>query len=159
MKTPALALILLTISIAVGANHNSVATNAADTAEPSSIASLAVDSVIKVYFVSGMFSPDQRKALWDALQNWRASQKTAGAQITFLDFGETNGLIDCHGCLTVVREEIFASNRRSSSFNRLRQDHTGRLVSAWIGLDRNARTAAGLRDLMLKALERGLGAA
>ena len=147
-------------TIALAAERDSVVTHAADPVEPPAIVYSAVDPIIKVYFVSDMFSAEQRKALWDAMQNWTSSRRTAGAKITFLDLGETKGLIDCHSCLTVVREEILTSNRKwRSSFNRLRQDHAGRTVSAWIGLDRTASTTAGLRELMLKALERGLGAA
>ncbi|MEK6280384.1 MAG: hypothetical protein AABN95_08540 [Acidobacteriota bacterium] len=113
---------------------------------------------MKVYFVSGMFSAEQRKALWDTMEKWKSSSRASGTRLRFVDLGDTNGLIDCQSCLTVVREEIYTSNpKRRSSFNRLRQDKTGRLISAWIGLDRTAHTTAGLRDLMLKALERGLG--
>ena len=160
MKTHLFALILLMFTIAVAADRNSVATHAAKPFESRATGYSAVYPIIKVYFVSDMFSAEQRRALWDAMQNWTSSRRTAGAKITFVDLGETNGLIDCHSCLTVIREEIFTSNRKwRSSFNRLRQDHTGRTVSAWIGLDRTASSTAALRELMLKALERGLGAA
>ena len=159
MKTPVFALILLMFTVTVASHRHSVLAHAFESVETPVPAPLPVDSIIKVYFVSGMFSAEQRKALWDAMQNWKSPTKTGGTQIRFVDLGETNGLIDCHNCLTVVREENHSSDpKRRSSFNRLRQDHTGRLISAWIGLDLTASTTSGLRDLMLKALKRGLGA-
>ena len=160
MKTHLFASLLLMFTIAVAFHCNTVVAHAARLVETPAPVSRVADSIIKVYFVSGMFSAEQRKALWDAMKYWKSSRKVAGVEIRFIDLGETSGLIDCQGCLTVVREQIYTSNpKRRSSFNRLRQDHTGRLISAWIGLDQSISTTAGLRDLMLKALERGLGAA
>ena len=159
MKTHAFALILLSFTIAAGVQWNPIGSQASAPVAPPPTAYTEVGTVINVYFVSGMFSAEQRKALWDAMHNWKSSRKSV-AQVTFVDVGETNGVIDCQSCLTVAREEIFTGSRKwRSSFNRLRQDHTGRLVSAWIGLDRTTNTTAGLRELMLKALERGFGAA
>lgn len=149
-------LLLLTATVAVDRFH--VVARASNPMETPASTYLPADSTIKVYFVSGMFSSDQRKALWDAMEHWQSSRSQRGAEIKFVDHGEASGLIDCQSCLTVVREEVYTQNsRRRSSFNRLRQDETGRLISAWIGLDRGTSTTAGLRDLMLKALERGLG--
>jgi len=122
------------------------------------LAYLPVDSTIKVHFVKGMFSSEQRRILWEAIKEWQSPRRRRANEISFVDSGETSGLIDCHGCLTVVREEIFTSKiRRRSSFNALRHDGMGRLASAWIGLDHSTTAPADLRALMLSALEIGLG--
>ena len=159
MKIPPFSSFLLIFTLAVAFQCDMVEAHVTQLVETRARTSKA-ESIIKVYFVNGMFSAEQRKALWEAMDDWKSTRKMAGEEIRFVDLGETSGLIDCQDCLTVVRQQIYTRNPKwRSSFNRLRQDHSGRLISAWIGLDATISTTAGLRDLMLKALERGLGAA
>jgi hypothetical protein len=116
-----------------------------------------VDPAMKVYFVRGMFSPIQRQAVWEAIQQWQSVKQPRGV-ISFVDAGETGGLIDCQGCLTVVRENRYTNrSQRRSSFNPLRHDDLGRLASAWIGLDCDNETGSRLRESVQKALQTGLG--
>jgi hypothetical protein len=157
MKTLTSTLILL-FGISAAFVHTSSALARGAKTETHGTAYFPVDSTIKVYFVTGMFSPQQRSALWATLENWKSTRSKRANETKFVDYGETSGLIDCHGCLTIVREAVHTNNSAiGSSFNRLRQDEGGRLISAWIGIDQGTVATAKLRDLLTKALERGLG--
>lgn len=156
IKTLIATLLLLLITATLPVSASRAAGSGASNGTSETV--LPVSSSIKVYFVSGMFSAQQRKALWEAMKGWQSLRKVRGAEISFVDFGETGGLIDCQSCLTVVREELFMSkSKKRSSFNTLRHDGTGRWASAWIGLDRNTTTITDLRTLMTRALDLGLG--
>lgn len=113
--------------------------------------------MVSVYFVQNMFTADEKQMLWNALETWTQRAKKKGLQISFVLAGETGGLIDCVGCLTIARQGFATyGTRQRVSFNALRQDDKGRLISAWIGFERATATEIELRTLMLQALERGL---
>lgn len=155
MKT--LLSVLLLLLIAATASPNPALARSSN-AKLGELAYLPVDPNLRVYFVTGMFSAEERKVLLDTMKAWQSFKRNRVAEISFADAGETRGLIDCHGCLTVVRQEILTSKpNRRFSFNALRHDGIGRLASAWIGLDRNTTAINELRTLMLSALDTGLG--
>jgi hypothetical protein len=110
------------------------------------------DASVKVFFVRGMFTSEQRQALWGTLQNWKQEQATS-LTTRFLNGGETGGLIDCLGCLTLTKETLTSKGKRQASFNRLRWDKTGRLVSAWIGFDRAITEPQKLTRLLARMLD------
>lgn len=115
------------------------------------------DVTVKVYFVRDMFAPEQTEMLWEAMDNWAQSAARRPA-FRFVYAGETSGLIDCVGCLTVAREDMRTyASRRGASFNSLRHDEAGQLISAWVGLDLAVTNAQTLRGLMIQTLDRGFG--
>jgi hypothetical protein len=112
---------------------------------------------VSVYFVRNSFSLVERQLLWQALETWAQKERKKGRQINFVPSGETGGLIDCAGCLTIATQAASAyASRQRVSFNSLRHDEAGRPISAWIGFEADASTTSNLRPLMLQALERGL---
>jgi hypothetical protein len=116
------------------------------------------DFVVHVYFVQNLFTAGEKQLLWNAMETWSQRAGKKGLAISFVLAGETGGLIDCVGCLTIARQDLAAGGTRQRvSFNALRQDQTGKLISAWIGFDRATASQLDLRTLMLQALERGLG--
>lgn len=109
-------------------------------------------SVVNVYFFRNMFTSEQRQVSLGALEYWEASA-SAGPAVSFNYAGETDGLIDCHNCLTVARQETYAgAGRGRASFNALRRNDLGELISAWIGIEHSARDSVGLRRLIFEAL-------
>lgn len=111
------------------------------------------DATVKVFFVRDMFTAEQRQALWNTLENWKQERQT-NLTVRFLNGGETGGLIDCLGCLTLTKQEAATSKeKRRASFNRLRWDKTGRLVSAWIGFDRAITEPQKLTRLLARMLD------
>ena len=109
-------------------------------------------SVVNVYFFRNMFTSEQRQVSLGALEYWEASA-SAGPAVSFNYAGETDGLIDCHNCLTVARQETYAgAGRGRASFNALRHNDIGELISAWIGIEPSARDSVGLRGLIFEAL-------
>jgi len=111
------------------------------------------DSTVKVYFVRGLFTSEQKQMLWQTLESW-AQRAAATATIRFSYAGETDGLIDCLACLTVTRQEVYTNDsRRQASFNRLRGGRAGQLISAWIGLNRSLTDLQKLRVLLVRTLD------
>lgn len=116
------------------------------------------DSVVKVYFVRNLFLPEEKQIIRETIESWHLERRSKGVDIPFVFEGETSGLIDCLACLTITRQEVYTSNsQHRASFNRLRYDERGHLFSAWIGVDRAVNRSQLLKDLILKALDRGLG--
>jgi hypothetical protein len=116
------------------------------------------DCVVSVYFVRNMFTSDEKQMLWTAIQTWKERANQNGLEINFVLAGETGGLIDCMACLTIARQGLVSEGTRPRvSFNVLRQNQTGTLISAWIGVERVIVSSQSLRTSVSKALERGLG--
>ncbi len=113
-------------------------------------------SLVNVYFVHDVFTSSERQTLWEAIGSWTETAKKTGSGITFVDAGETGGLIDCAGCLTITRQGLDKNRfRQRVSFNALRQDQAGRLISAWIGFERAPEKPQVLTTLMYQALGQG----
>lgn len=107
------------------------------------------DSIVNVYFFRSMFTSEQRQALLDAMESWEETAKKFGSAVSFSYAGETDGLIDCQNCLTVARQDVYTIDRKGhTSFNALRRNDMGQLISAWIGIDGATNDSAGLRGLM-----------
>jgi hypothetical protein len=111
------------------------------------------DSQVRTYFVRGAFTAGEMQMLWRTLETWT---QTAGAASTlrFSNAGETGGLINCVGCLTLTRQNDDSNQRkRDVSFNRLGSDQTGRLISAWIEFDSDITDSRKLRRLLVRVLD------
>jgi hypothetical protein len=116
------------------------------------------ESTVNVYFVHNLFTAGEKQTLWEAIEVWMKTSGKMGSEMRFVHAGETGGLIDCAGCLTITRQGFDLNRyRHQASFNVLRQDQMGRLVSAWIEFERAPAKPERLRTMMHQALERGLG--
>jgi hypothetical protein len=114
------------------------------------------EALVNVYLVRDMFTAGERQTLREAMAGWTQESKTRGVGISFVYAGETGGLIDCLRCLTITRQGVFTPGpRQRVTFNILRQDGTGRLISAWIAFERATARPVDLNSLMLQALARG----
>jgi len=110
-------------------------------------------SSVSVYLVRDMFTAEQRHAVLDALAFSEETRGRTGLAVTFNFAGETDGLIDCEGCLTVARRVAYPNDRKSpTTLHSLRRNNLGQLISAWIEVDRTTNTAGALRGSMLEAL-------
>ena len=150
MKTSLLLLILLLSSYAV-ANSERRAESGASDRSSMAFAFWPQDATVKVYFVRGLFTSEQRETLWRTLETLTHETETTSTN-RFLYAGETGGLIDCVGCLTLTRHEAYANKKRQASFNLLRVDPAGQLSSAWIGFDSAITDSQKLRRLLVQML-------
>lgn len=116
------------------------------------------DTSVKVYFMRGMFTPEQRETLLAAMSTWSDAAKDAGAGVTFSYAGDTNNLSQCDACLTVTRRDVHKSdNKHYAFFNPLKQDRDGLLVSAWIDFDFATTNSQALLGFMTHELGHSLG--
>ena len=151
MKTSLLILTLLLSSYAVANSEGTAETMASDS---SSMASVfwPQDATVKVYFVRGLFTSEQRETLWRTLETLKQETETTSTN-RFSYAGETGGLIDCLGCLTLTRHDSHANKKGEASFNLLRVDQTGQLSSAWIGFDSAITNSQKLSRLLSRVLQ------
>jgi hypothetical protein len=152
MKTSALTLLLLFMLSAIWPKQ--IAAHSGTT--PTVTACWPADSTVRVYFVRGLFTSEQTETLWKTLEEWGQKANSRGSTVRFVNAGQASGLIDCMGCLTISRQEVYGNKSRRVSFNRLRYDQAGQLISAWIGVDRAVTDSPKLQTLMLQTLEREL---
>ena len=116
------------------------------------------DTRVKVYFVRGMFTDEQRRTLLTAMRTWSDSNAHTDAGISFSFAGETDGVANCTGCLTVTRSEVHKHDRKHYAFfNPLKQGSDGLLVSAWIDFDFATTNPQALQGYMAHELGHGLG--
>jgi hypothetical protein len=150
--------VVLLLAVAVnGVRAEPVGPSSLSLSESAATAYWPSAAVVNVYFVHDAFTSEEKHTLWEAIEAWTAAARKAGSAIKFTDAGETGGLIDCADCLTITRQG-FDINRfkQRVSFNALRQDAAGRLISAWIGFERKPASPQALKILMQQALEQGL---
>jgi hypothetical protein len=116
------------------------------------------DTTVKVYFSRNLFTHEQRAKLFEAMTVWTAAAKTAGADVSFVDAGDSDGLIDCQGCLTVTRSEVYKRDRKHYAFfHPLTRSRDGLLISAWIDLDVATISPKALQGFMAHELGHGMG--
>lgn len=116
------------------------------------------DTAVKVYFVRGMFTAEQRTTLLAAMKSWSDGSANAGAGISFSYTGESDGLLRCESCLTVTRKEVHKKDRKHYAFfNPMKQNQDGLLVSAWIDFDFATTSPQALQGFMAHELGHGMG--
>lgn len=128
------------------------------TAPPVSTYSWPPDATVKVYFMRDMFTAEQRATLFAAMTSWTEVARRAGAGVKFVDAGDTDGKVNCKGCLTITRREVHKYDRkRYAYFFPLKHDRNGWLESAWIDFDYATTSPKALRGYMAHELGHGMG--
>jgi hypothetical protein len=116
------------------------------------------DTEVKVYFVRGMFTPEQSSALLEAMKTWKDADREIGSGVRFAYAGETDSRMTCRSCLTVMRREVFKNDRHHYAFfNPMKMDEGRLLVTAWIDLDVGITDPNALQGFAAHELGHGLG--
>jgi len=133
---------------ACSANHN---------APPKSAYYWRPDTNVKVYFLRGMFTDEQRAALLAAMKTWSdyAAHTDSGVRFSFA--GEIDQSTPCKGCLTITRREVYKPDRKRYAFFSPLLDGDDLLISAWINFDFATTNPQALQGLMIHELGHGLG--
>jgi hypothetical protein len=157
MKITLLALLLFFSSTTImGQGPGSCVTN--KNAPPASSYYWPPDTPVRVFFVREMFTAAQTETLLSAINVWSEVSIEVGAGVSFVYSGEVNELMDCSGCLTITRREVFKSDRKHYAFfNPLKQRSDGLLISAWIDFDFATTQPQALQGYMTHELGHGMG--
>jgi hypothetical protein len=116
------------------------------------------DTTVKVYFTRNFFTSEQRAKLSEAMTVWTEVAQRAGADVRFIDAGDSDSLINCKGCLTVTRSEVYKRDRKHYAFfHPLTRDRYGLLISAWIDFDLATTNPRAMRGFMAHELGHGMG--
>ncbi len=127
-------------------------------APPASSYHWAADAEVKVYLVRHMFTHEQQKALLEALKAWTNAGEETNAGVKLIYAGESAGLMNCKGCLTVTRREVYKNDGRHYSFFNPMSSEDGRvLTSAWIDLDFATTNPHALQGFVAHELGHGMG--
>jgi hypothetical protein len=116
------------------------------------------NSEVKVYFTRSMFTPEQGTMLLEAMKTWNAVGAEIKSGVKFVYAGETDRRMNCRGCLTVTRRDVYKQDRHHYAFFHPMQElGGGLLVSAWIDLDEGITEPKALQGFMAHELGHGLG--
>ena len=116
------------------------------------------DTTVQVYLMRGMFTPEQRVKLFEAMETWTNSNAETDAGVSYAYAGETDRLATCDSCLTVTRREVHKYDRKHYAFfNPLKQHSDGLLSSAWIDFDFATNKPQALQGFMVHELGHGMG--
>jgi len=159
MKVSLLTLLLvLIIPAAINAQPTGQVCTTNRNAPPTSAYYWPPDTVVKVYFIRNMFTPEQRSRLFQAMMVWTEAAQRVGADVSFVSAGDSDSLINCTGCLTITRSEVYKRDRKHYAFfYPLTRDRSGLLVSAWIDFDLATTNPKALQGFMAHELGHGLG--
>jgi hypothetical protein len=116
------------------------------------------DTEVRVHFVRGLFTNEQKERLISAMDIWTSAATTAGAGVRFIYAGEVDSRVSCHGCLTVARREIHKFDRkRYAYFYPLKVETSGALVTGLIDFDFATTNPRALQAFMSHELGHGMG--
>jgi hypothetical protein len=156
MKPVFVAILVLAAFVTANAQDTNCVTN--HNAPPPNSYYWPPDAVVRVFFMRGMFTPEQRERLFTAMNTWTEAAAEAGAGVKFSYAGETDELSQCNPCLTITRRDVNKQDRKHYAFfNPLKQDHNGLLLSAWIDFDFATTKPQALLGFMAHELGHGMG--
>jgi hypothetical protein len=115
------------------------------------------DTEVKVHFSRGMFTPEQRAALLEAMRVWSQTARQTLAGVTFTYAGETDGSASCNNCLLVTRQSVRKYSKFFAYFTPVQRNSEGQLVSAWIVFDEATINPEALQVFMTHELGHGMG--
>jgi len=116
------------------------------------------DADVRVYFVSKIFTAEQRARLIAAMDSWTKVASENGSGIKFIYAGEVSRIMNCTRCLTVTRRKVHKTDRRHYAFfNPVESDSKRRLTSAWIDFDFATTNPQALQGFMAHELGHGTG--
>jgi hypothetical protein len=151
-------ILLLCVTFAVHAQTNSERCVKNHNAPPTNSYYWPPDTEVQVYFLRDMFTEEQQRTLFAAMESWNAVASESGARVKFSYAGEVDRTADCQSCLTVTRREVHKHDRKHYAFfNPLRQDSDGLLISAWIDFDFSTTNPQALQGYMAHELGHGMG--
>ncbi|HKO60463.1 MAG TPA: hypothetical protein VJV03_04830 [Pyrinomonadaceae bacterium] len=115
------------------------------------------DSKVRVYFMRGMFTREQRQTLLAAMKDWNQGVQQVGAGVSFTDGGETERRVSCSKCLTIARKHPKVKTKFYATFYPVHYEQNGWLNSAWIEFDQATVDPTALQGYMAHELGHSLG--
>lgn len=153
-----ISIFILSLPIALNAQHAGQVCTTNRNAPPTSSYYWRPDTTVKVYFTRNLFTAEQRLTLFEAMRVWTEAAQRVGADVRFVDAGDSDSLIHCKECLTVTRSEVYKRDRKHYAFfYPLSWDRDGLLISAYIDFDVATTSLKALRSFMAHELGHGMG--
>jgi hypothetical protein len=139
-------------------NRTAKACKTKKSAPPVSLYVWPPDTRVRVYFIRGMFTSQQRERLLAAMKDWNRSVEHLGAGVSFTDGGETDRRVSCKQCLTIARKSPkVKTNDFYATFYPVHYERNGWLNSAWIEFDQATTDPTALQGYMAHELGHSLG--
>jgi hypothetical protein len=158
MKPILLCILVFVATIEIAAQERTEACITHRNSPPASTYYWRPDTNVKVFFEHGMFTTEDRAALFAAMKTWTEAAAESGAGISFSYVGEVDWLARCENCLTVTRREVYKNDpKHYAFFNPIRTDRDGLLLSARIDFDLATTKPQALQGFMAHELGHGLG--
>ena len=146
------------VVVADTADGNRVVCKTKKSAPPVSLYVWPPDTKVKVYFLRGMFTKEQRQTLLAAMKDWNQGAQQIGAGVSFTDAGETDRRVSCKQCLTIDRKNPKVKGHKFyAAFYPVHYERNGWLNSAWIEFDAATTDPKALQGYMAHELGHTLG--
>ncbi len=138
-------------------NRAAIACKTKKSAPPVSLYVWPPDTTVRVYFMRGTFTSEQRQTLLAAMKDWNQSAAQTGAGVSFVDGGETDRRVSCKQCLTIARKNPKVKTKFYATFYPVHYEQNGWLNSAWIEFDKATTDPRALQGYMAHELGHSLG--
>jgi hypothetical protein len=116
------------------------------------------DSEVKIHLARGMFTPEQRRTIFEAMEAWSQAAQATGSGVKLTFAGESDGTVNCQGCLSIMRRDVHEHDREHYAiFYPLQFNRDGSLFSAWIDFDFATTDPHALKGFVAHELGHGLG--
>lgn len=117
------------------------------------------NTLIRVYLVKDMFTPQERDVLFNAFKIWTNAAQKVEAEVSFVYGGDSEGPAICDYCLTIGRKEFKKSQNIYAMFSPSALDADYHIRTAAIDLDFGVKNSQALLGIMLHELGHGMGLA
>lgn len=116
------------------------------------------DSEVKVHLMRDTFTPEQRRTIVEAMETWTRAAQATGAGVKFVLAEDSDELINCQGCLSLMRTDVYKNDHKHFAFfYPLNFNEDGSLFSAWIDFDFATTDPHALKGFATHELGHGLG--
>lgn len=157
-RLPIFLFVLLLLPFAVNAQDRIEACVTNRNAPPAGLYNWPPDSQVKVYLVRNMFTPEQRRALFEAMETWTRATQATNAGVKFIFAGESDGTVSCQGCLSIMRREVYKNDHAHYAyFYPLKFNRDNSLFSASIALDFATTDTRAVTGIATHELGHGMG--
>jgi hypothetical protein len=157
-RLPIILFVLLLLPVAANAQNRLEVCATNRNAPPAGAYFWPPDSEVKVHLMRDMFTPEQRRTISEVMETWTRAAQATGAGVKFILAEESDGIVNCQGCLSIMRTQVHKFDRQHYAFfYPLNFNEDESIFSAWIDFDFAITDPHALKGFATHEFGHGLG--